>query len=297
MKTAEVYGEPPKGSADDVYELPADLPAPVDDGACAILRGAVRRSSSSPRSGRSTWRALARNAACSTSIRAPAARHGDPRDWDAIPGARGCTPESCGFRDRAEGLRPLGAKTRALGAALDEQVELSERLGILDPVISDPELALRDALSLPTFEFEGAELYKRVTLVFEPARSRRSSIPSSRPTGTPRRWPHGSACDLRRGRVGRIEGDEIAVLDVPTMRECFERGGAAETGERVPLEGARLRPPIVPKKFFHTAGNFREHEEESKQVGWTHKIAPWIVFFQNVDALVGRTSRSSTRST
>ena len=72
------------------------------------------------------------------------------------------------------------------------------------------------------------------------------------------------------------------------MRECFERGGADETGERVPLEGARLRPPIVPKKFFHTAGNFREHEEESKQVGWSHKIAPWIVFFQNVDALVGQ---------
>ena len=56
----------------------------------------------------------------------------------------------------------------------------------------------------------------------------------------------------------------------------------------MPLAGARLRPPIVPKKFFHTAGNFREHEEESKQVGWTHKIAPWIVFFQNVDALIGQ---------
>jgi 2-keto-4-pentenoate hydratase/2-oxohepta-3-ene-1,7-dioic acid hydratase in catechol pathway len=90
------------------------------------------------------------------------------------------------------------------------------------------------------------------------------------------------------GRVGRVDGEEIAVLDVPTMREYFERGGAEETGERVALEGARLRPPIVPKKFFHTAGNFREHEEESKQVGWAHKIAPWIVFFQNVDALVGQ---------
>jgi 2-keto-4-pentenoate hydratase/2-oxohepta-3-ene-1,7-dioic acid hydratase in catechol pathway len=90
------------------------------------------------------------------------------------------------------------------------------------------------------------------------------------------------------GTVGRVEGDEIAVLDVPSMREWFERGGADETGDRVPLAGARLRPPIVPKKFFHTAGNFREHEEESKQVGWSHEIAPWIVFFQNVDALVGQ---------
>src|SRR6187431_581730 len=88
-------------------------------------------------------------------------------------------------------------------------------------------------------------------------------------------------------QVGVLEGDEIAVLDVPTMREWFERGGADETGERVALAETRLRAPIVPKKFFHTAGNFREHEEESKQVGWTHEIAPWIVFFQNVDAIVG----------
>ena len=49
----------------------------------------------------------------------------------------------------------------------------------------------------------------------------------------------------------------------------------------------RLRAPIVPKKFFHTAGNFREHEEESKRVDWSHEIAPWIIFFQNVDAIVG----------
>jgi len=89
------------------------------------------------------------------------------------------------------------------------------------------------------------------------------------------------------GRVGVLEGEEIAVLDVPTMRAYFERGGADETGERVDLADTRLRAPIVPKKFFHTAGNFREHEEESKRVGWTHEIAPWIVFFQNVDAIVG----------
>src|SRR5437773_8053581 len=89
------------------------------------------------------------------------------------------------------------------------------------------------------------------------------------------------------GKVGHVDGDEIVRLDVPTTREWFERGGADDTGERTPLGGARLRAPIVPKKFFHTAGNFREHEEESKRVGWSHEIAPWIVFFQNVDAIVG----------
>ena len=89
------------------------------------------------------------------------------------------------------------------------------------------------------------------------------------------------------GRVGVLEGEEIAVLDVPTMREYFERGGADETGERVALAETRLRAPIIPKKFFHTAGNFREHKTESENVNWAHDIAPWINFFQNVDAIIG----------
>ncbi len=88
-------------------------------------------------------------------------------------------------------------------------------------------------------------------------------------------------------RVGILDGDEITVLDVDSMLELFEQGGADETGERIPLAETRLRAPIVPKKFFHTAGNFREHEKESKNVAWSHEIAPWIVFFQNVDAIVG----------
>ena len=90
------------------------------------------------------------------------------------------------------------------------------------------------------------------------------------------------------GRVGRIEGDRVIELDVPDMRTYYERGQqAGETGETFALADVTLRAPIIPKKFFHTAGNFREHEEESKRVGWTHEIAPWIVFFQNVDAIVG----------
>ena len=89
------------------------------------------------------------------------------------------------------------------------------------------------------------------------------------------------------GKVGYVDGEEIVRLDAPTMRDWFERGGADETGERSALADARLRAPIVPKKFFHTAGNFREHEEDSKVVNWSHEIAPWIVFFQNVDAIVG----------
>src|SRR5215212_5666344 len=89
------------------------------------------------------------------------------------------------------------------------------------------------------------------------------------------------------GKVGRVDGAEIVRLDVPDLRAYFERSGADDLDERIPLADADLRAPIVPKKFFHTAGNFREHEEESKRVEWSHEIAPWIVFFQNVDAIVG----------
>jgi 2-keto-4-pentenoate hydratase/2-oxohepta-3-ene-1,7-dioic acid hydratase in catechol pathway len=90
------------------------------------------------------------------------------------------------------------------------------------------------------------------------------------------------------GRVGRLEGDVVTELDVRSMREYFQRGEVARaTGDEHLLADVTLRAPIVPKKFFHTAGNFREHEEDSKRVGWSHEIAPWIVFFQNVDAIIG----------
>jgi 2-keto-4-pentenoate hydratase/2-oxohepta-3-ene-1,7-dioic acid hydratase in catechol pathway len=89
------------------------------------------------------------------------------------------------------------------------------------------------------------------------------------------------------GKVGRVEGEKVAELDTPSMREYFERGEVLRTVAEHRLADVDLRAPIVPKKFFHTAGNFREHEEESKRVGWSHRIAPWIVFFQNVDAIIG----------
>jgi 2-keto-4-pentenoate hydratase/2-oxohepta-3-ene-1,7-dioic acid hydratase in catechol pathway len=90
------------------------------------------------------------------------------------------------------------------------------------------------------------------------------------------------------GLVGELRGDTVVQLDVSSAREYFECGGVAQaTGEERALEDVKLRAPIIPKKFIHTAGNFREHEEESKRVGWSHEIAPWIVFFQNVDAIVG----------
>jgi 2-keto-4-pentenoate hydratase/2-oxohepta-3-ene-1,7-dioic acid hydratase in catechol pathway len=91
-----------------------------------------------------------------------------------------------------------------------------------------------------------------------------------------------------RQGIGQLDGDTIYVLDAPTMRTYFERGGVVPmTGQLLPLDDVRLRAPIIPKKFFHTAGNFREHHTESMNVGWSHPVAPWIIFFQNVDAIIG----------
>jgi 2-keto-4-pentenoate hydratase/2-oxohepta-3-ene-1,7-dioic acid hydratase in catechol pathway len=90
------------------------------------------------------------------------------------------------------------------------------------------------------------------------------------------------------GRVGRLEGDDVIELDVPSTREYFARGGqVAETGERLQLADVRLRAPIQPKKFFHTAGNFTAHHEELTAVNWSHPVHKGIVFFQNVDAIIG----------
>jgi 2-keto-4-pentenoate hydratase/2-oxohepta-3-ene-1,7-dioic acid hydratase in catechol pathway len=90
------------------------------------------------------------------------------------------------------------------------------------------------------------------------------------------------------GRVGRLEDQDVIELDVPSTREYFEREGkVTETGERLKLRDVRLRAPIQPKKFFHTAGNFADHHEELQAVDWSHPVHKGIVFFQNVDAIIG----------
>lgn len=92
----------------------------------------------------------------------------------------------------------------------------------------------------------------------------------------------------KQGRVGRLDGDVIIELDCPSMRAFFEsEGRVSETGEAIKLVDARLRPPIVPRKFFHTAGNFLEHHEDLARVNWSHPVNKGIVFFQNVDAIIG----------
>ena len=92
-------------------------------------------------------------------------------------------------------------------------------------------------------------------------------------------------------RPGVIDGDQVVPIQLPDLRTLFEHGidpaHAPLASDRHDLAEVRLHAPLIPKKFFHTSGNFREHEDESKVVGWSHEIAPWIVFFQNVDAIIG----------
>ncbi len=95
-------------------------------------------------------------------------------------------------------------------------------------------------------------------------------------------------------RVGIVEDDTVAVVDIADMRALFELGGKVadqadqrRTGQRHALSSVRLNAPIIPKKIYHTAGNYAEHGEEGKRANWVAEIHPWIMFFQNPDAIIG----------
>jgi peroxiredoxin len=92
-----------------------------------------------------------------------------PDGWDAIPGARGCTPQSCSFRDHFAELRQLGV-THVLGLSTQDrayQNEAAERLELPFPILSDGDLALARAIKLPTFTIAGMVLLKRMVLVID----------------------------------------------------------------------------------------------------------------------------------
>jgi peroxiredoxin len=149
--------------------LPPNLPAPEDDGAADHLQGAEMPHLSLP-STAGTELDL-RQESEGTLVLYIYPRTGKPGEpllpgWDDIPGARGCTPESCSFRDHAADIERLGARVLGLSAqSLEDQHEFAERVGLPYPIISDPELDLAKALNLPTFETSGLTLYKRITLI------------------------------------------------------------------------------------------------------------------------------------
>jgi peroxiredoxin len=159
--------------SDNLYELPADLPVPVDDGACNHLTGfqlpslplnstAGRVVDLSALSGRTVIYTYPRTGRPDVEM---------PAGWNDIPGARGCTPESCGFRDHFKELQALGANVFGLSTQdTDYQREAAERLQLPFELLSDAELRFAKALRLPTFEVEAMTLIKRLTLILRGGR-------------------------------------------------------------------------------------------------------------------------------
>jgi len=153
----------------DPYVLPEGLPVPVDDGAAEHLTGSAVPDLVLPSSrGAVNLRDF--------EVLYVYPRSGRPgRDllpgWDDIPGARGCTPQSCAFRDHSAELAALEARVAGLSAqTLDDQIEFAQRNRMPFPVISDEWLELARDPGLPTFEVEGLTLYKRLALIAERGR-------------------------------------------------------------------------------------------------------------------------------
>lgn len=151
------------------FPLPANLPEPNDDGACRHLVGMRMPAISLPSTGGRVLSLGDLTAArtvlyCYPMTGVPGKAL--PEGWDAIPGARGCTPQTCAFRDRFAELKSLGADIFGLSAQSSEyQREMAARLQLPFDILSDADFRFCDALALPTFEVDGMRLIKRLTLI------------------------------------------------------------------------------------------------------------------------------------
>src|SRR5512132_1479435 len=156
--------------SDNLYQLPADLPVPVDDGAARHLVGSTVPPVALP----STSGGLVRldDSALSLAVvycyprtgRPDAVALGGTERWNAIPGARGCTPQSCAYRDHYQELQRLGAAVYGLSTqTTDYQLEAVSRLQLPFALLSDAAGEFSTSLRLPSFEVEGVRLLKRLT--------------------------------------------------------------------------------------------------------------------------------------
>lgn len=155
--------------SDNLHELPKDLPVPEDDGACAHLEGMrVPSLALISTGGRTVDLGVLRGRTVVYCYPRTGRPDQDvPTGWNQIPGARGCTPQSCAFRDHYQELRGLGV-TEVFGLSTQDseyQREAVGRLHLPFELLSDKQLAFARALKMPTFLVEGMTLIKRLTLI------------------------------------------------------------------------------------------------------------------------------------
>jgi peroxiredoxin len=154
----------------DLTSIPADLPVPEDDGAADHLPGTAMPALAFPGTAGETVRVDQFGPGRTVLYVYPRTGRPDtelPDGWDQIPGARGCTPEACAFRDHHADLVDAGA-AGVFGLSsqdTDYQREAVLRLRLPFQMLSDPALRLAEVLTLPTFETSGMTLYRRLTMI------------------------------------------------------------------------------------------------------------------------------------
>ncbi len=155
----------------DLSRLPADLPVPKDDSAADHLTGLMLPLLALGATDGSRVDLSALRGRTVVYVYSLTGRPGKdpPNGWNAIPGARGCTPQSCSFRDHFAELQQLGV-ARLFGLSTQDteyQREAVERLHLPFPILSDAALAFARAIRLPTFQVAGMTLLRRMVLVIE----------------------------------------------------------------------------------------------------------------------------------
>ncbi|MFM8885832.1 MAG: peroxiredoxin [Chthoniobacterales bacterium] len=152
----------------NLSRLPANLPVPQDDGAASHLTELSLPHILLPATSGASVDLAARTGFFVVYFYPKTGRPDVPlpKDWDVIPGARGCTPQSCAFRDHMAELKSLNAEVFGVSSqSTAYQVEAKERLHLPFELLSDERFMFRDKLQLPIFSAEGEELYRRVTLI------------------------------------------------------------------------------------------------------------------------------------
>lgn len=152
----------------DLSKLPDDLPVPVDDGACAHLTGTRMPSVPLLATSGETVDLGTLPGTIVVYFYPMIGRPDSPAlvGWDEIPGARGCTPQSCSFRDHQAELNRFGAKVFGVSAqSFEDQKEARARLHLPFELLNDSGFVLEEAMRLPTFEYAQLRLIKRISVI------------------------------------------------------------------------------------------------------------------------------------